>query len=102
MSQRSCSITFLPDGQQLQARPGRKLLPVIVEAERPIGYSCRGLGICNACVVWVSGDVAPMGEREKQLLNVIDDESERRSGFQRRVACLTMVQGDVLVTTDYW
>ena len=71
MSQRPCSITFLPDGQEAQVLPGRKLLPVIVDAERPVGYSCRGLGICTACIVWVSGHVSPIGEREKNLLGTI-------------------------------
>ena len=102
MSQRSCSITFLPDGQEVQALPGRKLLSVILDAERPVGYSCRGLGICTACIVWVSGHVSPIGERERDLLAPIDDDSSRRPDFERRVACLTVVRGDVSVTTDYW
>lgn len=96
------TVSFLPDIQRVEVRRGRRLLPIIVESGRPIGYSCRGRGICNACAIWVEGDAGPISEREQSLLNTLDADVADRQGFTRRIACLAIAYDHVSVTTDYW
>lgn len=98
---KSVTITFLPDGQSSTTREGRRVLGAVLEAERPIGYSCRGLGVCVACVVWVCGPQSPIGEAEARLLDQIDGPLTRGQA-RLRVACLAEIEGDVTLQADYW
>jgi len=98
---KSAVVTFLPDGQRLSVRTGRRVLPAILDADRPIGYSCRGLGVCVACAVWVSGPQSAVTEAEATLLRQVDGPL-RRDDTQRRIACLASIEGDVTIQADYW
>lgn len=89
-------VTFEPDGQTLEVRRGTRLLTAVLRAGRPIGYACRGLGICVACRLRVRGAVSPPGDRERALLSKLDDPAAWR------IACLARVEGDVRVRADYW
>lgn len=94
-------VTFLPDGQSISAQPRAVLLKAIQAGGRPIGYSCRGQGICVACAVWVSGICNAVGHGERDLLAKLP-EAHERDGFHRRIACLARAESDVIITTDYW
>ncbi|MCB9535837.1 MAG: (2Fe-2S)-binding protein [Myxococcales bacterium] len=89
-------VTFLPDGGSLVVREGTTLLAAVLRAGRPIGYSCRGRGVCVACRLLVEGDVAPIEPAEAALLARLDDPE----GF--RIACLCRVRGDCRVRATYW
>jgi ferredoxin len=89
-------ITFLPDGATLEVPAGTRLLAAVLRAGRPIGYSCRGLGVCVACRLRVEGDAAPPDERERALLARIAEPGPWR------IACLARIDGDVTVRADYW
>jgi len=97
----SIQVTFLPDGQSISIRSGSVLLKGIQAAGRPIGYSCRGQGICIACAIWVSGTCNAIGPQEEALLATLPGPN-RRDSFQRRIGCLVRAEGHVQVTTDYW
>jgi ferredoxin len=89
-------ITFLPDGATLEVPRGTRLLGAVLRANRPIGYSCRGLGVCVACRLRVEGEMAPPDERERRLLARVAEPGPWR------IACLARVEGDVTVRADYW
>jgi len=95
------TVTFQPDGRQVVVSTGRRVLAVVLDAQRPIGYSCRGLGVCVACVVWVKGPQSPITEAEAKLLEQVDGPLTL-NGAQRRIACLASVEGDVSIQADYW
>ena len=90
------TVTFEPDGQTLEVPAGTPILRAVLRAGRPIGYSCRGAGVCVACRVRVLGTVSPPTPAERALL-IRTDEPE---GF--RIACLARVEGDLSVRADYW
>lgn len=89
------TLTFLPDGATLEVPAGTPLLAAILRAGRPIGYSCRGAGVCTACRVRVEGEVSPVAPDEARLLATLGSSAYR-------VACLCRVVGDCRVRADYW
>ena len=95
------TITFQPSGHSVQTRSGRQLLAIIRDAGLPIGYSCRGQGVCTACVVSVSGPISVRTPGEQVLLSRVEDRSAPH-GEELRISCLVRVQGDVKVRADYW
>lgn len=94
-------VTFRPDGEAVRVAVGRRLLGVVLAAGRPLGHSCRGLGVCLACGLWVEGPMSAIGPVEARLI-------ARRTGPIRRgaatwrIACLAQIEGDVTVWADYW
>ena len=95
------TVTFLPSGENTRAKVGRTLLNVIRSSKMPIGFSCRGQGVCTACVVWVWGDAGPMDEMEQTLLKRLPSAPDKEGGV-RRIACLAQVRGDVSIQAEYW
>ena len=93
-------ITFLPDGQRLDAPMGARLMGLVRQAGRPIGSSCRGRGICVACRLRVIGPMQPPDDAERRLLVQIEDADEGLGLW--RIACLARIAGDVQVRADYW
>lgn len=89
-------ITFLPDGQRLEAPANARLMGLVRQAGRPIGASCRGRGICVACRLRVNGPMQPPDEAERRLLMQIEEPGEWR------IACLARIAGDVQIRADYW
>ena len=102
MNHPSYRVTFLPTGLTVRVEAGRRLLSVIKEAGLPIGYSCRGRGICTACVIMVSGCAGPINASEKRLLGRLGLAQDTTDAFVHRIACLASVQGHLQVTTTYW
>lgn len=90
------TLTFLPDGATLDVPAGTTLLAAVLRAGRPIGYACRGRGICVACRLRVEGPVSPPSDAERQLLAGLEH------GSAYRIACLCRVEGDCRVRADYW
>jgi ferredoxin len=81
----------------IEVLPGATLLRAVVRARMPIGRSCRGVGICAACRVFVvEGSVAPMDPIEAALA------AREPLAEHERYACRACVTGDVTVTTAYW
>jgi ferredoxin len=95
------TVTFLPDGQTSRVRPGRRVLPAVLDADRPIGYACRGLGVCVACCVWVEGPQSAISDAEATLLAQVEGPHQRGEAI-RRIACLAQIEGDVSIRADYW
>lgn len=95
------SVTFRPDGGTVRVKRGRRLLGVVLETGRPLGHSCRGMGVCLACGLWVEGPMSPIEPTEARLI-------ARRAGPTQvgaaawRIACLARIEGDVTVWADYW
>ena len=101
MKDREISITFQPDGQVIGGTVGVSALKAVLDTGRPIGYSCRGRGVCTACVLWVSGPASEILEAESQLLSQLGP-SSRSDGAVQRIACLARLMGDVEIQADYW
>ena len=64
-------VTFEPDGAVLEVRAGTPLLAAILAARRPIGYACRGLGVCVSCRLQVWGAASAVDAAEAALLEVV-------------------------------
>ena len=91
------TVTFLPDGATLNVPAGTPLLGAVLRAGSPIGYACRGLGVCVACRLRVEGSVSGVTEAEARLLATLEPETGAY-----RIACLCRVEGDCRVRADYW
>ncbi|MEZ4469443.1 MAG: 2Fe-2S iron-sulfur cluster-binding protein [bacterium] len=89
-------MTFLPGGRTATIRAGAPLLGIVKAAGLPIGYACRGRGVCLACRLRVEGAQDAPGPAEQALLARIDEPGPWR------IACLARVLGDATVQADYW
>ena len=92
------ALRILPRDVMIQGRIGEPLIKPIQRAGLPIGYACRGQGICTACSVWVDGAVSEQTAQELSLLKG----AHHLDGFQRRIGCLVKIRGPVAIRTDYW
>lgn len=89
-------VTFVPLGRSAEAKPDESVLDVARRAGAPIGNSCGGVGVCARCKVRViagAENLTPPTNVELRFGRLSDDE---------RLACQTIVCGDVEVTTAYW
>ena len=70
-----------------QATPGETILEVLQRAGVLLDAPCNGLGKCGKCKVWVSGEMEPISDRERELL--MGEEREIRLG------CMAKIRGDI-------
>jgi ferredoxin len=89
-------VTFSRAAPRLEVPAGTTLLAATLRAGRPIGYACRGRGVCVSCRLRVEGDVAPPTPAEVRLLETLP------APAMYRIACLCRVEGDCRVRADYW
>ncbi len=89
------------NGASIQARVGEPVIKSIQRAGPPIGFSCRGQGVCTACAVWIEGSASEISDKEKSLLALLDG-PDVQLGSQRRIACLAKIHGSMSIRTDYW
>jgi ferredoxin len=92
-------VTFEPDGAMIDVPEGTPVLAAVLRAGRPIGYACRGRGVCVACRVDVRGPTSAVEPDEAALLDRLSPEQR---GPDTRIACLARVLGDVHVRATYW
>lgn len=96
MADEPVHVRFDPDGQRLEVHRGTSLLAAVLRAGRPVGYACRGRGVCVACRLRVTGPTSAIDPAEQALLDTLDDPAAYR------IACLARIEGDVSVRADYW
>lgn len=93
------TITLHPSGKTITAEHGESIFAALRRNDVPIGSSCAGDGVCDKCRVLVLRGA-------ERLSNPSD--AERRHFFEHgvtdgeRLACQTVVIGDVTITTGYW
>lgn len=95
-----CRVRFEPSGRQTDVPRGRRLYDLARSLDLPLAASCDGHGICGRCGMRVLEGLpdALSPERPKEAARKRDN----RVDTDLRLACLTVVRGDVVVTTDYW
>jgi ferredoxin len=91
------TVRFLPKGVELDVRKGTRLIDAVREAGLPIARACGDELVCAKCGVRiVSGRVAreaPIERRAKQ---------RNRVAPELRLACALRVQGNLVLTAEYW
>lgn len=86
--------------KSISFRKGTNLWVALRRFGVPVGASCSGVGVCGKCAVTISPESAevvnPRTELENQTLN--------RQGLdeKQRLSCLCRLQGDVVVSAEYW
>lgn len=92
-------VRFEPSGRTVEVEKGTLLLEAAREAGLPVARACGASGLCARCALSiVDGDGA--------LVAASDDETRakrrNRVSDALRLACKTTVEGDLVVTADYW
>ena len=90
------TCTLLAPKMHCSIQHQQKLLGPILKAGRLLGHSCKGLGTCGACMVWVIGDISPATARELRTLRA------KRAQAHERLACVTQALGPVTIWTASW
>jgi uncharacterized 2Fe-2S/4Fe-4S cluster protein (DUF4445 family) len=92
-------VRFEPGGAVWRGRRGARLYDIALEAGQRVASACGGTGICGRCglrVVEGTSSLSPEGRRERRR------KADNRVDPELRLACLTAVRGDLVVTADYW
>jgi len=93
------TVRFEPMGTEASVSQGTRVYDVAMRLGLPLAQSCSGDGVCGQCGVRVLRGAEVLGpegqpERNRKAAN--------RVSPTLRLACLTTVCGDVVLTTDYW
>jgi 2Fe-2S ferredoxin len=93
------TVRILPDGITVQIKAGTSLLATASSGGVELMHSCGGIGACTSCRVQIlSGrdQLSPIGRAEREQL--------KESGIleTHRLACQTMVYGDVVLERPLW
>jgi ferredoxin len=88
-------VTFVRRTGSRTAPAAGTLLETARAAALPIASSCRGLGICDACLVVVT-------EGEENLTPKTEAERRFSLGPGERLACQASAVGPVTITARYW
>lgn len=90
-------VRFEPMGVVVAVPRGRRIYDLALAHGVPLAQSCGGEGICGRCGVrCLSGELGPEGKLERMR------KADNRLDPALRLACMTTVRGDVVLTTDYW
>jgi 2Fe-2S ferredoxin len=89
-------ITFLPDGQSIDVKPGTSILEAAKKVHAQVGYACGGVCACSTCHVYVRqgfDSLTEQSEKEEDILDkAFDVRPTSRLGCQSRVG-----EADVVV-----
>ena len=92
-------VRFEPSGRTVEVETGTLLLDAAREAGLPVARACGASGVCARCALTIV-------DGEGELLAASDEEARakqrNRVSDALRLACRTTVEGDLVVTADYW
>ena len=99
MNTASTVVSFTPLGRSAVAKENESVLDVARRAGVPLGNSCGGVGVCSRCRVRVLA-----GAENLTPPTAVETRFSTARGFDddERMACQSVVIGDVEVTTSYW
>ena len=98
-SDQVATVRCEPSGREAKVVTGTTLLDAVQQVGLPLGQGCDGVAICGFCHLRVlegGGNLSPAGAEERKVLASLHGEADRR------LACCARVEGDVVVTADYW
>lgn len=81
-------VFFKEDQISIEVDDGTKLVEAVRSAGLSIETPCNGMGTCGKCKVKAVGELSPITDKEKGFI---------RESLNERLACATMVLGDVEV-----
>lgn len=88
---KNVNIIFQPGNISIQAEAGTTIMKAMHQAELRADFPCGGVGKCGKCRVKVLSGSGELTAREKEHLSG----QEQEEGI--RLACLTEIQGDMIV-----
>jgi ferredoxin len=98
-SDQVATVRCEPSGREAKVVIGTTLMDAIQQVGLPLGQGCDGVAMCGFCnlrVVSGAGNLSPSGVEERRVLTSLHGDPSRR------LACCARVEGDVVVTADYW
>ena len=91
------TVTFYPSGRKVEVHAGSRVYDAIQTAGLPVASSCGADGTCGKCGIRVmQGRVSAASSHEERVLEA------NRVAPSMRLSCMTNVETDLVITTDYW
>jgi len=91
------TVRFLPKGVEARVAKGTRLIDAVRPAGLPIARACGDDLVCAKCGVRVvHGKVAREAAVERRA------KERNRVPRELRLACAVRVQGDLVVSAEYW
>jgi adenylate cyclase len=92
-------VRFHPSGAHVSAPAGTMLMDAVLRAGLPIASACGADGLCGRCGVRV------LAGAESLIVEGADEtraKQRNRIDPELRLACRTVLSGDLEVTASYW
>lgn len=91
------TLRFVPAQKLIEVPAGTLLIEAIRGAGLPIAHGCGQELMCGRCGVRIlGGKVGEESAREREV------KQRTRASRELRLACTLSVDGDLVITTDYW
>ncbi len=89
-------VKFLPDGQEIEVKPGTTILQAAKACHAQVGYACGGVCACSTCHVYVRDGFDSLSEQQENEMDILDKAFDVRPSS--RLGCQTQVADqDVVV-----
>lgn len=90
-------VRFEPSGTTVHVATSTSLFQAVITADLPIASSCGADGMCGKCGLrLLSGTLPTPSARELRVAKA------NRVDPSHRLSCMVEVNGDLVVTADYW
>jgi 2Fe-2S ferredoxin len=89
-------VKFMPDGIEIEVKPGTSVLQAAKAAHAQVGYACGGVCACSTCHVYVKEGFDSLSEQEENEMDILDKAFDVRASS--RLSCQSKVgEEDVVV-----
>lgn len=92
-------VRFQPSGRSVPAAAGSLLIDAVTRGGLPLASACGADGLCGRCGVRIlagASTLAPESADERRI------KQRNRIDAEFRLACRTVVRGDLEITATYW
>lgn len=88
-------VTFLPDGQSIEVKPGTSILQAAKQCHAQVGYACGGVCACSTCHVYVKEGLDSLSEQQENEMDILDKAFDVR--HNSRLGCQSKLSDEDVV-----
>jgi 2Fe-2S ferredoxin len=88
-------VKFMPDGIEVDAKPGSTILQAAKSVHAQVGYACGGVCACSTCHVYVKQGFDSLSEQEENEMDILDKAFDVRASS--RLGCQSKIGEEDLV-----
>lgn len=87
------------NNSEIECHSGENLMEILLINSIPVASSCHGDGVCSKCRIQIN-----QGMENLSLISDYETQLKQKNKIPEceRISCMTLVYGDVSISTRYW